>query len=114
MGQYGCKCGCNSFKEHIGDGPFIAAAARPTSGKSLGVHSANVGEKWLEKDKAAFKSMRQQGIQPEKLRGAHEMMTKAKDVHEIESGQLMSKKQAKIEKEVKAQLDANKKKAANV
>lgn len=107
MGNYNCKCNCDSFKEHIGDGPFIAAAARPTSGKALGVHSANVGEKWLEKDKKAYKDMKDQGIQPEKLRGAHNLAMRASDRHEIESGELMDKKQVKIEKEVKESLKSN-------
>lgn len=102
MSGYGCKCGCADFKEHIGDGPYIAAAARPTSPAAQKTEFANVGEKHLVKDRDTYKELRSQGIQPERLRGVHSLAARAKDTHEIEQGQLMDKEQIRVEKEVKA------------
>lgn len=98
--EYGCKCHCSTFREHIGNGPYIASAARPTRAGSAGVHQANIGEKYMNRDKATYKLLREQGIQPEKLRGIHEIATKAKDVMEIEHGENMSQKMINTTKRV--------------
>lgn len=111
--SYGCKCGCETFKEHIGNGPFIASAARPTSPSAVKTNRAITGEKYFAKDRDAYKAMKEQGIQPERLRGAHIMADQAKDKFEIESGELMDAKQVKIEKEVQAFMKPTKK-VANV
>ena len=54
-------------------------------------------EKQLELDRPAYKSMRDQGLRPAKLIGAHELMTKAETSFEIESGKLMPGKAKEIE-----------------
>ena len=45
-------------------------------------------DRQLEKDRTAFKAMRQQGIQPARLRGAAELQDRASTVHEIETGRI--------------------------
>lgn len=43
-------------------------------------------ERKLELDRSAFKSMKDQGLKPARLRGAHVMARSAKDEKEIELG----------------------------
>ena len=58
-------------------------------------------EKQLELDRPAYKAMKDQGIQPARLIGAHELMTKAETKFEIESGRLMPGKAKQVEAAVK-------------
>ena len=64
----------------------------------------------LEKDRPAYKAMKKQGLQPARLTGAHELMTKAETSYEIESGNLMPGKAKEIETLVKEFKDATGKK----
>ena len=66
------------------------------------VVSAEGREKELVKDMRAFKAMREQGIQPGRLKGAAELQDKATTLHEIETGKILPKQIAgKVEQTVK-------------
>ena len=67
-------------------------------------------DKSLEKDRPAYKSMKDQGLQPARMTGAYELMTKAETSYEIESGNLMPGKAREIETHVKEFIDATGKK----
>ena len=63
-------------------------------------------EKRLERDRPAYKAMKDQGLQPARLMGSHELMTKAETSFEIESGHLMPGKAKEIESVVGQFKDA--------
>jgi hypothetical protein len=90
-GCFGCKIKTVSF----------AASAMPT--RKPEVAATNRRESNLTKDRDAFKAMRQQGIQPARLKGAAELQDKAHTKHEIETGKLIGNKSlaTKVEKAVK-------------
>lgn len=46
-------------------------------------------EAQIEKDRPAYKAMKEQGLRPGKMIGAHKLMTEARTSFEIESGKLM-------------------------
>lgn len=64
----------------------------------------------LEKDRPAYKAMKNAGLQPARLTGAHELMTKAETSFEIESGKIMPGKAKEIETLSKEFKDATGKK----
>lgn len=51
----------------------------------------------LEKDRPAYKALKDQGYQPAKMVGAHELMTKAKHRLEIETGRIIPASPAEID-----------------
>jgi len=51
----------------------------------------------LEKDRPAYKSLRDQGYKPAKLMGAHKIMTEARTQLEIETGRILPAKKEAIE-----------------
>lgn len=65
-----------------------------------GGHDAAFSEKFeakLQKDRPAYKSMRDQGLHPAKMTGAHKMMTEAQSVLEIETGRTFNGKHKEVE-----------------
>lgn len=89
-GCFGCKIKSIS----------IAASAMPTrSPEAARIYKA---DRQLERDRSAFKAMREQGIQPARLKGASELQDRATTKHEIETGKILPKKLAgKVESTVK-------------
>jgi hypothetical protein len=69
--------------------------------KTGGAGGSMTMEKQLELDRPAYKAMKEQGIQPARLIGAHELMSKAETKFEIESGRLMPGKAKQVEAAVK-------------
>lgn len=94
FGQHGDACfGCR-----IQSVSFAASAMPSRSGAG----DIKQNEKQLVKDRTAFKSMRDQGIQPGRLKGAAELQDKASTAYEIETGRLLPKSVAsKIEQTTK-------------
>ena len=89
-GCFGCRIQSVSF----------AYSAMPT--RSPGVVEANARERRLHKDRDAFKALRQDGIQPARLKGAADLQDNASTVHEIETGKILPKSLAKrVESTVK-------------
>ena len=88
---YPCKLKSISF----------AASAMPT--RHPGAVATEQRDKKLHKDRAAFKSMREQGIQPARLSGAADLQDHATTKHEIETGRIIpnAKLAAKVEQTVK-------------
>ena len=68
----------------------FSASSMPT--RNTSVSETNRAEKQLTRDRDAFKAMREQGIQPARLRGAAELQDKAHTKHEIETGKLIGNK----------------------
>ena len=79
----------------------FAASAMPT--RKPEVVSTVQAEKRLVKDRTAFKAMRDQGIQPARLKGAADLQDRATTKHEIETGKLIGNASvaAKVESTVK-------------
>jgi len=88
---FGCKIKTVSF----------AASAMPT--RSPDAVRTEAWDKQLHKDRDAFKAMKEQGIQPARLRGAAELQDRAATKHEIETGKIIgdSKLANKVEKTLK-------------
>ena len=88
---YPCKLKSISF----------AASAMPT--RHPGAVATEKRDKQLHKDRTAFKSMREQGIQPARLTGAADLQDQASTKHEIETGRIVGNRKlaAKIEQTVK-------------
>jgi len=88
---FGCKIQTISF----------ASSAMPTRRPQAA--QTNAAEKRLTRDRDAFKAMREQGIQPARLKGAAEMQDRASTKHEIETGRLIGNKSlaTKVERTVK-------------
>lgn len=59
-------------------------------------------DKDLSRDRDAFKSLREQGIQPASLKGAADLASRADTVHEIQSGKLIG--DAKLAQKVETTL----------
>lgn len=79
----------------------FAASAMPT--RKPEAVATTQREKQLVKDRTAFKAMRDQGIQPARLKGAAELQDKASTKHEIETGKILGKGLAeKVESTVKS------------
>lgn len=87
---YPCKLKSISF----------AASAMPT--RKPEAVATTIREKNLVRDRDAFKAMRQQGIQPARLKGAAQLQDQASTKHEIETGKILPKQLAgKVESAVK-------------
>ena len=89
---FGCKIKSVSF----------AASAMPTRHPQAA--STQKWDKQLHKDRAAFKAMRDQGIQPASLKGAADLQARASTKHEIETGKIIgnAKLATKVESTLKA------------
>lgn len=82
FGQHGEECfGCR-----IQSVSFAASAMPTRKPEAVGTAKA---EKQLVKDRTAFKAMRDQGIQPARLKGAADLQDKASTVREIETGKVI-------------------------
>ena len=77
--SHNCKCNCATFREHVGNGPYIASSAAPT-------HRQDANQ-W-DRDTAAYTELKKQGIQPKSTTGAAELAKKATTRLEIERGRL--------------------------
>jgi hypothetical protein len=78
----------------------FAASAMPT--RKPEAVATTLREKNLVRDRDAFKAMRQQGIQPARLKGAADLQDHASTKHEIETGKILPKSLApKVESAVK-------------
>lgn len=64
----------------------IAAAARPTSGRSLSVQRIDQKEAEWSRDGDAYKRLRHEGLQPPKIDGSHNLERDAKVPEQIEFG----------------------------
>ena len=64
----------------------FAPSAMPT--RSPGAARAKEKDPKLEKDLAAYKSLRRQGLQPMSTQGAHELMVQANEKWEVERNQI--------------------------
>lgn len=56
----------------------------------------------LDKDRPAYKALKEQGIQPARVVGCHELVTRAKTRFEIESGHILNGSAKQIESVVDA------------
>lgn len=105
---YGCSCNCATFREHVGNGPYIGAAARPT--RDNNVQAVTDREAQLTKDLPAYKRLRQDGLQPKHVGGSADLEKRATDSFEVETGHIYpDKKNMPIYKELDRQLRQNKK-----
>ena len=88
---FGCKIKSVSF----------AASAMPTRHPQAA--STQKWDRQLHKDRAAFKAMRDQGIQPASLKGAADLQDRASTKHEIETGKILgdTKLAQRVERTVK-------------
>jgi hypothetical protein len=96
FGQHGDECfGCRI------QSVSFAASAMPTRKPQAAAEPAR--EKALVRDRTAFKAMRDQGIQPARLKGAADLQDRATTKHEIETGKIIGNASlaAKVESTVK-------------
>jgi hypothetical protein len=80
----------------------FASSAMPTRRPQAA--DINAAEKRLTKDRDAFKAMREQGIQPARLKGASDLQDRASTKDEIETGRLLPKSLAKKVESTKKEL----------
>lgn len=71
------------------DGCFGCKAATVKFNDAGALAAMNAKEKTLTDDLREYKALRQQGYQPEHLRGSAELARKARNRHEIEHASLM-------------------------
>jgi hypothetical protein len=93
-----CEAGkCFACKiQNISFGSGTAPTRRP------GAEAVEAREKRWNKDMPAYKAMRAQGLQPPRIDGAAELMSKAETRFEVESGKVMPGQAKNIEKTVDA------------
>ncbi len=92
MGDYGCKCNCDTFREHIGNGPALSMSITPTRSGAAKVREVNEREATWDKDHAAYRRMRREGLQPKHLAGSADLEREARDPVEITDGRIYGKK----------------------
>ena len=80
----------------------FSASSMPTRNNS--VAETNRAEKQLTKDRDAFKAMREQGIQPARLKGAADLQDHATTKSEIATGRILPKKLASKVEAAKKEL----------
>lgn len=79
---------CGSYREHLLS-ISVSAAATPSRNPSL---SQTISDrKQFEKDAAAYRRLRSDGLQPERVDGCAVLEAKAKSTVEVEHGRLMPK-----------------------
>ena len=79
-------------RKYFGD-VYIAASATPTrgmhDGKAIDWSGSKAKERAKERDMAAYKRLRSEGIQPKSIDGAAKMEREASTSHEIKAGTLL-------------------------
>ena len=76
--------------------PMFSVTTRPTSsGAPRAIQIDKTNERW-DKDGAAYKRLRQNGLQPVRIDGAAAMESQATTRFEVESGQIMLGQEKKI------------------
>ena len=79
-------------RKYFGD-VYIAASATPTrgmhDGKAIDWSGSKAKERAKERDMAAYKRLRSEGIQPKNIDGAAKMEREALTSHEIKAGTLL-------------------------
>ena len=73
----------------------VAPSATPTRQGGAEAANVNATEARWHKDMDAYKSMRDQGIQPRSIDGADELAARASDKFEVEAGHVLKTKQAR-------------------
>ncbi len=81
---HGC---CETYREHVASIGF-AASAMPT--RHAHVAATEQREKALSRDRAAYKRLRDDGLQPRSVRGADRLEKHADHRLEVESGRLLA------------------------
>lgn len=76
-----CKCGCETFAEHIKGIQF----------QGWGAADTRTYEKNLTQDMRAFERLRKDGIRPGKFRGAANIERSAEIPQEVKMGMIMPK-----------------------
>lgn len=71
----------------------VAASATPTRKGGAEAARVNATEKRWEQDMPAYRSLRDQGIQPRSIDGAHDLAQRASDKFEIEAGHVLKTKE---------------------
>lgn len=80
-----CWCGQRLVRVYVM--PNIAASALPSKGAA--VSSISAREKRVDKDRDAYKRLRNEGMQPKSIDGAHHLENGANTKTEVEMGKLM-------------------------
>ena len=89
---------CDSPVKKIFVPPMLGAGTGDTRKGSK--HDAEFSRKFeanLEKDRPAYKALKDQGFKPAKMVGAHEIMTRARTQLEIETSRIIPAKKEHIE-----------------
>ena len=100
--SYGCKCQCESFRDHIGNGPYIAAEATPTKRQDV-LNSVKTEKRWA-KENEAFKRLAKEGYTLPRLTGADQIEKKATTEIELKHGKLYGASAAVMERADKGDL----------
>ena len=74
------------FLCRIGGGPYVGAAVRVTQAGANQVREADARQAKWDRDGAAYKSLRDDGIQPAHLDGAADLMQRSDSVEQIVTG----------------------------
>lgn len=83
----GKPCNCESYRAHLLSVGFAAAAMPSRKGT---VAQTEAKERDLHKDRDAYKRLRNDGLQPPHVDGAHRIEQGAKHTAEVETGRLVS------------------------
>lgn len=83
----GKPCNCESYRAHLLSVGFAAAAMPSRKGT---VAQTEAKERDLSKDLAAYKRLRNEGLQPAHVDGTHRIEQGAQHVAEVETGRLVS------------------------
>ena len=95
-------------RKYFGD-VYIAASATPTrgmhDGKAIDWAGSKAKERDKERDMAAYKRLRSEGIQPKNIDGAAKMEREALTSHEIKAGTLLQGPKAEKKRKERALND---------
>ena len=95
-------------RKYFGD-VYIAASATPTrgmhDGKAIDWAGSKAKERDKERDMAAYKRLRSEGIQPKNIDGAAKMEREALTSHEIKAGTLLQGPKSEKKRKEKALND---------
>jgi hypothetical protein len=70
--MYNCKCKCETFRDHVGTGPYISGSATPTRGGGDVKEKLDTEKRW-HKENDAFKRLAKQGHVLPHLNGADQI-----------------------------------------
>ena len=89
--SYGCDCNpeCETFRDHVGNGPYVSAAATPSRHQEEADTIAR--EKRWRPDMDAYQRLRREGLQPKTVVGSAALERDATDPLEIKRGQVFGK-----------------------